>query len=122
MDLQKSNQELITGPPDTLLVKVPEPVYEFWWDTAYEMMTHRASVADRQKKIFSLLQKWVEKDYPSYGIVAFQDYSKVEALQLSRSSGKTITWGMYVLLQIGGSMQPISITDKLLTDEVSGNP
>lgn len=116
MDLQKHNQEL-TQPDGTLLVKVPEAIYEHWWDTAYEMLTHNTTVEDRQKKIYSLLIKWVEKYHPRYGIVAFQDFSKVEALQLSRKSGKNITWGMYVLLQIGGSMQPISITDKLLNSE-----
>lgn len=115
-DLLKSNQELITGPPDTILVKVPDPVYEFWWDTAYDLMRNSAPVEERQKRIFSLLQKWVEKDYPSYGIVAFEDYNRADAYILSRKVGRTIAWGMYVLLQIGGSMQPISITDKLLND------
>ncbi len=113
MDLQKHNQGLIQ-PGDTLLVKIPYIVYESWCETAIQLLSHKVALADRQRKIFSLLTKWVEENYPGYGIVNFQDYSNHEALELSRRSGKHIEWGMYVLLQIGGSMQPISITDKLL--------
>lgn len=113
MDLQKHNQGIIK-PDDTLLIKVPEAVYQHWYETAFDMLIHKTSLEQRQKKIFSLLTYWVEKTYPGYGIVNFQDYSKSEADELSRRSGKTITWGMYVLLQIGSSTQPISITNKLL--------
>lgn len=113
MDLQKHNQGL-SLPDDMLLVKVPEAVYQFWWDTALDLLTHKTSVEQRQKAIFGLLTKWVQKTYPDYGIVNFQDYSIDEAYEISKKTSKPITWGMYLLLQIGGSMSPISITDKLL--------
>jgi hypothetical protein len=114
-DLQKPNQELIT-PPDTLLVKVSEPVYQMWYETVQTMNQRRASTAEKQQEIFKKLMEWAEYKYPGYGVVNFQDYNNLEAAEMSRKCGRTITWGMYVLLQIGGSMQPISITDKLLND------
>lgn len=110
MDLQKHNQGLIQL-PDTILVKVPQPLYQIWCDIVIGMA--RSSTSERQKRIFKELTDWVTRKYPAYGIVAFQDYSSREALALSKQTGQFITWGMYVLLQVGGSMQPYSITTLL---------
>jgi hypothetical protein len=109
MDLQKHNQGLIQQ-PDTILVKVPEPLYQIWYDMILGMIQLGKPLHIRQKKIFERLQLWVQEKYPQYGIVAFQDLNGKEAGQLSVKTGHPITWGMYVLLQIGGSMQPHSIT------------
>lgn len=109
MDLQKLNQSL-EGRPDILLIKVPEPLYQIWYDMVLGMIQLGKPLHERQKKIFDRLQLWVQEKYPQYGIVAFQDLSGKEADQLSAKTGHPIAWGMYVLLQIGGSMQPYSIT------------
>lgn len=114
MDLQKHNPQGLIPLEDTLLVKIPEIIYQEWYSQAHSMNFAWMSIEQRQRVMFDNLRRWALLNYPSYGIVAFEDYSNQEAEEVSRKIGRTITWGMYVLLQIGGSMQPVSITDKLL--------
>lgn len=112
-NLQKQDQGLIQ-PEGTLLVKVSDEFYQTWWSIAYQWNCNNKPVHERQEEMYALLCEWARNLYPEYGIVAFQDLDAYEADKISQRTGKTITWGMYVLLQIGGSMQPVSITDKLL--------
>lgn len=110
-DLIKLEGELIRT-PDMILVKVPEYIYQVWCEIACGMS--RSTIAERQQKILKEVTEWTTRKYPEYEIANFQDYSSAEAHEISKKLGKIITWGMYILLQKGGSMQPISITDKLL--------
>jgi|ERR1044072_1816204 hypothetical protein len=116
-DLQKPNQGLIPGPPGTLLVKVPNEFYQQWYALAQKWNMIHKPIHERQEEMYTIIMEWVSNYYPSYGMVAFEDLREDEAIAVSKKAGRTITWGMYILLQIGGSMQPISITDKLLNNE-----
>jgi hypothetical protein len=112
-DLQKHNQGLIQS-EGTLLVKVPDDLYQQWWEFAVHWNMAKTPIPERQEMLLSLMSEWVRNDYPGYGIIGFQDLTATEAMAISKKINQNITWGMYILLQIGGSMQPISITDKLL--------
>lgn len=114
MDLQKHNQEL-TQSNGTLLVKVSDEFYQKWWELAYQWNCNGKPIQERQEEMYALLCEWARNLYPEYGIVAFQDLNEDEARKISYRTGKLITWGMYVLLQIGGSMQPMDI-HQLLTE------
>lgn len=114
MDLQKHNQSDLSLPDDTLLVKVPMDLYQKWYDFAIHWNRMDTPIYERQESMYNLLMEWVRDEYLGYGVIAFEDLSDEEAQRISRKINRTITWGMYVLLQKGGSMQPISITDKLL--------
>lgn len=104
----RHNQQLIQR-PDTLLIKVPEPLYQIWWDIALGMAQMDTPIEKRQEVLFKELTDWVQQKYPDYGIVSFEDLSREDARKVSAKTGHPITWGMYVLLQIGGSMQPVNI-------------
>lgn len=112
-DLQKHNQGL-SLPDDMLLVKVPDNLYQQWYSFAQHWLAQGTPIHVRQADMYALLCEWLRNDHPGYSMVTFEDLSADEAAVLARKTGKPITWGMYVLLQKGGSMSPISITDKLL--------
>lgn len=86
---------------DTILVKVPEVVYQSWWDVALTMVQKHALMEEKQERIRTLLFAWVEKNYPGYSIVAFEDFDIREASEFSVKTGYHFSWGMYVVLQKG---------------------
>lgn len=113
MDLQKFNQSLEVSQGQKL-IKVPEAVYEIWYDIALGLAQQNATIAYRQKRLFEEITKWVEQKYPGYGMVNFADFSSKEAALMSLKIGKPVTWGMYILLEPGVSMEPYSPLVKLL--------
>lgn len=113
MDLQKFNQSLEL-PEGTLLVKIPMDTYQAWYGFASHWVQMDTPIQERMEDMYALLMEWTRNEYPGYGVIAFEDLSDKEAQRIASKTGKPITWGMYVLLQKGGSMLPISLTDKLL--------
>lgn len=95
---------------ERILVKVPEPMYQVFWD-----LTLMNENKDYVKKcIIRDLNEWVNDNYPGYGIAAFSDYNSEEAKAIADKTGYPITWGMYLVLEIGASMTPHSVSDELL--------
>jgi len=103
----------ITGTNDFKVVKVPEVVYQIFYD--YAQQRHNA-LWQRQEKIYKELCVWVDEAHPGWGIQNFidlsnDDVSKINAkhinnaltgpLELMNKPQVLLSWGMYVLLQRG---------------------
>lgn len=116
MKLIPLNQTQLSENDNQLLIKVPDPVYQIWYDSAYGMAAQGCSVEYRQKNLFKQLQEWIAYKYPGYGIVAFDDFNAKDAKKIQERTGYPVTWGMYVLLERGSSMQQVNLIDKLLEE------
>lgn len=94
---------------DRVLVRVPDVMYQVFSDVAL----FNADKEYAKRSILRDLRDWVTAEYPGYGIIAFSDYSAKEADEISERTGHKIMWGMYLVLEIGGDIQPCSVTDLL---------
>jgi hypothetical protein len=93
---------MVDGIPQRILVKVPEPMYQLFYDWAMQRTDKDTVKADIMKE----LKDWVLENYKPYGIVSFEDYSTREAEAFNRQlkeKGITyrLTWGMYLMLEVG---------------------
>ena len=92
-------------PVGSKLVKVPEPLYQIFFQWAQQMRKDRA-----ESYITKELRSWQEENHPGLYINKVFDFSKAEAYEINKriqqkllgpaayASDEFITWGMYVLL------------------------
>jgi len=91
-----------------ILYKVPQVAYQAYFDMA--MMDGTEDKYDTKAKIFTDLKEMIADKFPSYGIIAFSDYSRDEADRIAARTGYPITWGMYLVLEVGGQMESFGST------------
>lgn len=84
------------------LVKLPWVVYQAMYDATL------AGGADHiaKRQCLEMLQDYIFTKYPGYGIVAFEDFSKDEALKVSERTGYVFSWGMYIIITQDHTLPP----------------
>lgn len=90
----------IAGTGQFKVVKVPEVVYQIFYDLAQQRHNR---LEQRQRKIFKELCVWVDEAHPGWGIQNFIDLSNTDCKELNfkHAFNNYLEWGMYVLIQQG---------------------
>ena len=94
--LERLPPDRYTFSPFRIMVKLPTPIYQVYYDMA--VMTHDKELA--KHRIRQDLFGWIKDKYPSYGVIAIQDFSSTEAKELSERTKHHFDWGMYIVLEL----------------------
>lgn len=90
------SQPRVARTPTQMLVKVPESFYQELFLLAQNSNKKVATLQIRKQ-----LSDWVAGNFPGYGILNMVDLTRYEADIMAEKTGQDITWGMYLLMDIG---------------------